>query len=590
MANPITEFVAFVKTVVDPSALKNAVDYIQKTVGKAHGDVHVGGKLDLHGVEHIHEKLEGFTSKVKDASGKLREIIGNNKMLGEVAEHAAGGLEMLSGALSFILNPITLAVGATLSLVAALFGVGEGIAKVAEETEEFEKLGKIMGTAGGEAENLVTILGYYGIRQESAIQGIKMFSKNISDASLGIGRAKLILDKYGISYLDASGHMRETGKVLEDVLKLMKELNETGQRAKAVNLADRLGLGEEFLNAPDYDTEMVKKFRNEANELSGAEESDKALMGYMENVRTRAVVWRAFKDDLVSIWKKFAAEATEYFGPFMEWFTVAINDMRKFVVSNSGAIIKGLHAVSVVLIAIGGVLKFVWDVFRVLMSLIVMFGHAVYESVSIVWRLVESILGIGKANEGVSAGLSIWQRFMLLLSGLGEMFMHLPGMIHEQLDILNKEWSEYWDSMGETVDKFLESAFDPEKWKTWISRAWDEFKGVVSDVTTDLHMRLSGPANSNGILDGLSDWMNDTFSSNNAPSSAKQAPVDPLKTQAARDPDAVRAQQPGIVSTTNVTINQKNYGMDANAVGRKTASGISSGLSGNPHLAHAGRS
>ena len=115
------------------------------------------------------------------------------------------------------------AVGKTLLAITAA-ALAAATAFIALGKKSFESMDAIQKTADriGMSADMLQALQFGAVESGTEIEklrlGMEKFTKQLGDASMGIGTAKPILEKYGISIRDTSGNLRTTEDVLMDVV------------------------------------------------------------------------------------------------------------------------------------------------------------------------------------------------------------------------------------------------------------------------------------------------------------------------------------------------------------------------------------
>jgi len=115
------------------------------------------------------------------------------------------------------------AVGKTLLAITAA-ALAAATAFVALGKKSFESMDAIQKTADriGMSAQMLQALQFGAVESGTEIEklriGMEKFTKNLGDASMNLGVAKPILEKYGIALKDSAGELRQTDEVLMDVV------------------------------------------------------------------------------------------------------------------------------------------------------------------------------------------------------------------------------------------------------------------------------------------------------------------------------------------------------------------------------------
>jgi hypothetical protein len=131
--------------------------------------------------------------------------------------------------------------GAAMTAVAV--AVVHSVQEIASENVQLDLLAKQLNTTAGAVDDFVDTADIMGISNETATTSLKNFADNVADASMGIGRAKIVFEKLGISVKDAGGNMRSATDVMEDLKVKMAGLG----RAQQLRIMEKLGLDPKLL-------------------------------------------------------------------------------------------------------------------------------------------------------------------------------------------------------------------------------------------------------------------------------------------------------------------------------------------------------
>lgn len=133
------------------------------------------------------------------------------------------------------------AFGAAFTAASAI--VVKSIHEIAEENKQLGLLAEEMGSAADAIDDFIDTADMLGISNEDAIGSLKTFSRNVADAALGIGRAKLVFEKLNIEVKDASGKMRAATDVMADLQEKMQGMT----RIQQIRTMEKLGLDPKLL-------------------------------------------------------------------------------------------------------------------------------------------------------------------------------------------------------------------------------------------------------------------------------------------------------------------------------------------------------
>ncbi len=150
-------------------------------------------------------KKIGFTFTVKDnTKAAFRTVANGLKKVGISAANVKKGLIGMTAAV----------IGATVAFIA----LGK---------KSFESMDAIQKTADriGMNAQMLQALQFGAVESGTEIEklriGMEKFTKNLGDSAMGMGVAKPILEKYGISLRNAAGELKQTDEILMEVVKAL---------------------------------------------------------------------------------------------------------------------------------------------------------------------------------------------------------------------------------------------------------------------------------------------------------------------------------------------------------------------------------
>jgi hypothetical protein len=131
--------------------------------------------------------------------------------------------------------------GAAMAAVAV--EVVHSVQEIAAENVQLSLLAKQLNTTADAIDDFIDTATIMGIKSEDSVTSLKNFAGNVSDAAMGIGRAKIVFEKLGIAVTDASGQMRSSTDVMEDLKVKIAGLG----RAQQLRIMEKLGLDPKLL-------------------------------------------------------------------------------------------------------------------------------------------------------------------------------------------------------------------------------------------------------------------------------------------------------------------------------------------------------
>lgn len=220
----------------------------------------------IKAVDQLTGPLRGMLGKVSAAtagiSGKLRALADKGGLpiltqrFGAVASAAgnlAGKVAMIGAGIA---SMAALAGGALVSLGLGFSDATGAIGDLAEQTGA--------GREAIQAYNYAATMT--GASAEDVASGLQSFSKNIGLAALGTGRAKDVIEGFGIALKGADGRMRSTDAVLLDVADKLQKIKDPALQAAA---ASRLfgGAGAKLLPMLKDGSQGLQRFTDEARRM-----------------------------------------------------------------------------------------------------------------------------------------------------------------------------------------------------------------------------------------------------------------------------------------------------------------------------------
>lgn len=171
------------------------------------------------------------------------------------------------------------------------FFSAEGINKVLEFGEGIKRLSEETNVSTDTIQGLRFGLQQTGVSAEMADKTLEKLSVKIGQARDGSKEASDAFSKIGVSLTDASGNMKDTGEVLNDVADSMKNTADPTERARmAVDIFGKAGA--KLIPVLKDGAEGLKKYTDSANKLSEADiETIAKLHQELEKGANGAMVW-----------------------------------------------------------------------------------------------------------------------------------------------------------------------------------------------------------------------------------------------------------------------------------------------------------
>ena len=217
-------------------------------------------------VDQLTGPLRTMLGKVRAATGgigsRLRALAdkGGLPILAERFRGVASAAGELAGRVALlgagIVSMATLAGGALIGLGMSFADTTGAIGDLAEQT----------GATRERIQELNYAATLTGATTEDVASGLQSFSKNIGLAAMGTGRAKDVLEGFGIALKNNRGQMRSTDELLADVADKLQRVKDPATRAAA---ASRLfgGAGAKLLPMLKEGSQGLANFSAEARRL-----------------------------------------------------------------------------------------------------------------------------------------------------------------------------------------------------------------------------------------------------------------------------------------------------------------------------------
>lgn len=206
------------------------------------------------------------------------------------------------------------------------------VQEVASEYKQLDLLAKQLNATAEETENFIDTAKVMGISQETSTESLKNLSGAIQDAGMGIGRAKVVFEKLGISVTDANGKVKGTTEVMDELQQKMQGMD----RAKQIRIMERLGLDPKMLVMFNAGLEKTNYIKGELSKIDTAAgfNTDKAVEESNKFMKS----WKDMKGEITlfqTLFEKIKDAIAVYLMPkigvAIEKITDTIHDMRNEV-------------------------------------------------------------------------------------------------------------------------------------------------------------------------------------------------------------------------------------------------------------------
>jgi hypothetical protein len=360
-------------------------------------------EVDTSGLEKGNEKVEGFSSKLKELAFTVGEIFALEKLF-EFVKGTAESVEAL--------EVLSIRLGVT--------------------TDDIQKFQYAVKLTGGDIA--------------TANQGLTLFSKNIGESLTGGGGAQYF-QKLGVSVKDATGEVKGTGEILGDVADGFGKLKSDGERvAVAMGLFGRSGA---------QLVPILKKGKEGIAEMSAELERNGGLIDErtIKSVAAAAEQMNALTFSSNGLKAEIVAALAPAIISIVHWLQDGASALRQFaehttLVQSTMAALVGLAVVATVVF---GALNFEFLLIVAAIALMIVIFDDLYGwwngKDSFFGRIVNKIGGIGASHallDVLKGSLDDVKQAMTALSDptkiAGMAVDVLASSFHALLDIVSATW------------------------------------------------------------------------------------------------------------------------------------------------------
>ena len=201
----------------------------------------------------------------------------------------------LAPALGALLSPLTLVTAAIGEAYHAMFGF---IQKSAEGFERISHLANRVNTTADAVQKLGYIAQFTRSSVAAAELSLDGLNRAAGEAYLGVGRAKKIFEKIGLSVKDSNGQLKDTSKLMGELSEKIKPL----ERGEQLAVLEKLGIDKTMIEALTTDTSKLAAENDQLYKAFGlnvdkASDSSVELIDAMGKVHR---VFNVFKDAIAS--------------------------------------------------------------------------------------------------------------------------------------------------------------------------------------------------------------------------------------------------------------------------------------------------
>ena len=168
-----------------------------------------------------------------------------------------------------------------------------GVQKIAADFDQLDKLATQFRTTADAIDEFADAAGILGIKEETAVEGLKNLDRAIVDTSMDMGRAKAVFADLGITVKDAAGNLKPTTEVMAELAEKFKGM----ERGKQIRVMERLGLDPSLLKLFNADMVALRAEMEAIDKAAGLDfgQAMAESKAFME-------IWRAMQQEIQK-WK-----------------------------------------------------------------------------------------------------------------------------------------------------------------------------------------------------------------------------------------------------------------------------------------------
>ncbi len=226
--------------------------------------------------------------------------------------------------------------------IAAASAVTAFVTGVANSLDDIADLGQRTNTAASEIDRLNYIAELTDSSAGAVAGSLEAVAKNAGDAAMGVGRAKQIFEKMGISVKDANGNLKGAVPLMQEIGDRIKGMDIGQQNA----VLERLGI----------DRTMLKMLTDDVSGLS--DEYAKMMEASGINMDDAAAASGDYVDSLNKLKLTFTRLQQAVAVKFMRGIAKSFESFRKMLVDNMPMIINTITPIIDIIMRLANVFLF----------------------------------------------------------------------------------------------------------------------------------------------------------------------------------------------------------------------------------------
>jgi hypothetical protein len=215
------------------------------------------------------------------------------------------------------------------AVLAAAGAVTAFVSQIADQLDQIADVSERTNTAASAIDKM----GYIAELTDSSLGAVtgtlEALSKAAGDTAMGIGRAKLVFEKIGVSVKDQNGKLKDTTKLLGEVGNAIKGM----EKGEQIAVMERLGI----------DRTMLKAITGDVAALSA--EYDKMMVAAGFSFDEAAAAASDYEDSQIKLGLVFKKLQQSIAVKFMRGIATAFERLTKMLVTNMPAIVKAITPV-----------------------------------------------------------------------------------------------------------------------------------------------------------------------------------------------------------------------------------------------------
>lgn len=234
----------------------------------------------------------------------------------------------------FAASTKVMALGA--ATVAAASAVFAGVKSIAGEYDELDKLATRFRTTAEAVDDFADMAQVLGLSKEQSIGSLKSLDQAIADTAMGMGRAKLVFEELGIQVTDATGKMKPTTEVMDELAVKMQGM----ERGRAIRVMERLGLDPALMKLFNADLVQLRQELDEIDKAAGFDLGDAVAESKAFMSAWKAVTIELNKVKMVfeKLYESVGVKLMPKFREGLDRFRIMIEQFRHKLMDNLNAI------------------------------------------------------------------------------------------------------------------------------------------------------------------------------------------------------------------------------------------------------------